>query len=170
MAITIDYGNTNVIDIPLADWTFVSGSFYTFDTEVYRKALKVLEASETGMVFPDTHIRNAPVTVSGTTLAQSIQIIPPYTNEFQAGAYTVQLQGSNNNIWSVADNVLVQNQTQVIPTNSAGLVVVEGSLSAQDFADAVWGTALVDANDADTTGENINKIRDLFNIFLTQLR
>jgi hypothetical protein len=138
MAVTIDYGNTNVIDIPLVDWTFVSGTFYTFDTEAYRLALKVLEASETGMVFTDTHIRNAPVTVAGVTLAQSIQIIAPYTNEFQAGAYTVQLEGSNNNVWSVQDNILVQNQTQVIPTNSAGLVIVTPGIGAAAIADAVW--------------------------------
>lgn len=138
MAITIDYGNTNVIDIPLADWTFVSGTFYTFDTEVFRKSLKVLEASETGMVFPDTHVRNAPVTVAGTTLAQSIEIIAPYSVEFQDGAFTVQLQGSNNNIWSVSDSVLVQNQTQVVPTNSAGLVVVSQGAAASVIADAVW--------------------------------
>jgi len=138
MAVSIDYGNTFVIDVPLVDWTFVSGTFYTFDTEVFRKALKVLEAGETGMVFTDTHIRNAPVTVAGVTLAQSIQIIAPYTVQFQSGAYTVQLEGSNNNIWSVQDNILVQNQTQVIPTNSAGLVVVSGTGSPSAIADAVW--------------------------------
>jgi hypothetical protein len=162
MAVSIDYGNSNVIDIPLVDWTLVSGTFYTFDTEVFRLALKVLEASETGMVFPDTHIRNAPVTVAGVTLAQSIQIIAPYTNEFQSGAYTVQLEGSNNNIWSVQDNVLVQNQTQIIPTNSAGLVVTNGLPVIQSIVDGVWDEVLTGAthNINNSAGKKLRQTAD----------
>lgn len=122
--ITIDFGNTNIISIPQSEVTFVSGTFYTHDTEAFRDALKTLEASEEGIVFPDTHRRNAPVTISGTTLAQSIEIIAPYSVEYEDGAYTVQLEGSNNNIWSVGDGILVQNQVQVVPTNSSGLIEV----------------------------------------------
>jgi len=125
MAITINR-LTNIIDVPLVNWTFVSGTFYTHDTEAFRINLKIIEASEEGMVFTDTNIRNAPVTVAGTTLAQSIQIIPPYSVRYESGAYSVQLEGSNNNIWSIGDGILVQNQTQVIPTNSAGLIVTSG--------------------------------------------
>lgn len=45
------------------------------------------------------------------------------------GAATIaigQLEGSNNNIWDVENGILNQNQVQVIPTNSAGLIVGSG--------------------------------------------
>jgi hypothetical protein len=136
MAITIDR-LTNIISVPLTEWALVSGTFYTHDTEAFRVSLKIIEASEEGMVFTDTNKRNAPVTVAGTTLAQSIEIIPPYSVEYESGAYSVQLVGSNNNIWSIGDGILVQNQTQVIPTNSAGLIITGGG-GGGATAQEVW--------------------------------
>jgi hypothetical protein len=47
MAISINR-LTSVITIPQADCTLISGTLYELDTEAFRDALKVLEASEEG--------------------------------------------------------------------------------------------------------------------------
>lgn len=158
--LSIDYGNTNIINVPQSYVTLVSGTFYTMDTDQFRKDLRELEASEEGIVFPATHTHATEVTVAGTTLARSVIIIAPYTVEFENGAWTVQLEGSNNNIWSVGDGILVQNMVQVIPTNSAGLItVVSGSgvteQDKDDIADKVWESSKDDHNNPDTFGRSV---------------
>ncbi len=72
------------------------------------------------MAFLRTHKHNTEVTILGTTFARVIEIINGYTLEFEDGAYTVKLVGSNNNLFDSA--VLVRNQVQVVSTNSAGLI------------------------------------------------
>lgn len=134
MAITIDYGNTNIINIPKADLTLVGGTLYELDTEWFRLALKDIEDSEAGIAFPTTHIRNAPVTVAGTTLAQTLEILYPYSVQFEDGSYTVRLAGSNNNLFDVENGILVQNSVQVIAQNSAGLVNVNFLIQLQQEA------------------------------------
>jgi len=120
--VEIDWG-TYIISIPQSYLTLVSGTFYTLDTDVFRLDLKSLEASVLGIVEPKTHDHNTQVTVAGTTFARTIEILDPYSVEFEDGAYSVQLLGSNNNIFDIQNGILVQNQVQVIPTNSAGLIV-----------------------------------------------
>ena len=122
MAITIDW-TTKVISVPQADLTLISGTLYELDTDWFRLQLKDIEDGE-GMPFPDTHRHNTEVTVAGTTYARTIEIINGYSVEFEDGQYSVRLVGSNNNIFDVENGILVQNQVQVIPTNSAGLIVV----------------------------------------------
>lgn len=125
MAISIDYGNTNVITVPQADLTLVSGTLYELDTNSFRQDLKTLEASEEGIVFPDTNSHNTEVTVAGTTFARLIEILSPYSVEFTPdSAWSTRLIGSNNNIFDVENGILQQNQVQVIPSNSAGLQIV----------------------------------------------
>lgn len=121
MAITIDWP-TGVISIPQADLTFESGTLYSLDTDAFWSTLKALEASEIGMVWTDTHIRTAAVTIAGTTYAPGLQIIAPYTITFEDGQYAVRLDGTNNNLFD--EGILNRNQVSVIPTNSAGLQVV----------------------------------------------
>lgn len=125
MTITID-PDTRVIRVQQSDLTFVSGTFYTQDTEAFRHAVGALMDDEMYIWLPQWVSRNAPVTVAGTTLAQSLTVINGFRIEYDdtPGAYSVQLEGSNNNFWSVGDGVLVQNLVQVIPTNSAGLIEV----------------------------------------------
>lgn len=120
--ITIDW-STFIISVPQSYLTLVSGTFYTLDTNQFRLDLKEIEASMVGMPFLKTHTHNTEVTVAGTTFARAIEILAPYSVEFEDGQYTVQLLGSNNNIFDVQGGILVQNQVQVIPTNSAGLIV-----------------------------------------------
>lgn len=136
MAITIDWA-TKVISVPQADLTLVSGTLYEMNTNTFRQSLKSLEASEEGIVFADTHRHNTEVTVAGTTFARSVEVINGYSVTFTPDSqWTARLVGSNNNIFDVQNGILNQNQVQVIPTNSAGLV--GGSAAPGDIADAVW--------------------------------
>ncbi len=140
MALTID-PITRVINVPQSYLTLISGTLYELDTDQFRLDLKVIEASEGGIIFEKTHDHNTEVTVAGTTFARSVKILLPYSVEFEDGQYTIVLQGSNNNIFDVANSILLQNQVQIISTNSAGLItVVSGSgVTDQDKTDIING-------------------------------
>jgi hypothetical protein len=136
MAITVNWA-TKVISVPQADITFISGSLYELDTDWFRLQLKALEASIEGMPFEDTHIHNTEVTVAGTTFFRTIEIINGYSVEFTPDAqWSVRLAGSNNNIFDVENGILVQNQVQVIPQNSAGGQVIETGVSGLTSAES----------------------------------
>lgn len=136
MTISIDYGNTNIITVEQSDCTLVSGTLYKIDTNTLRLALKDIEDSETGMPFPRTNQHNTEVTVAGITYFRTIEILAPYSIQFLPdSAWSVRLEGSNNNFWDIEAGILVQNQVQVIPTNSAGAQTVSsgsGLDAAQD--------------------------------------
>jgi len=84
----------------------------------FRLALKDLEDTPEGMVFPDTHIHHTEVDVGGLTLARVIEIINGYTVTFEDDKYAVNLVGANSNVGDVV-NV---NQVSVRSQNSAGLI------------------------------------------------
>jgi hypothetical protein len=129
MAITVDW-TTKIVSVPQADITFIAGTLYELDTDWFRLQLKAIEASEEGMPFVDIHLHNTEVTVAGTTFFRTIEIINGYQIEFTPDAqWSVRLAGSNNNIFDVENNVLVQNQVQVIAQNSGGGIVVETGTS-----------------------------------------
>lgn len=117
MPISIDWG-TKVISVPQSYLTFVSGSIYELDVDQFRLDLKDLEDSEEGMVFPDTHVHNTTVELSGTTYARFVIITNGYTVTFEDGNYTVKCVGANHNIGDVK-NV---NSVSLIIGNSAGLI------------------------------------------------
>lgn len=121
MALSINW-STRVITVPQADLAVVSVGRYALDIEVFRLALKDIEDGETGVAFPDTHRRNAPVLLSGVTYSQTFEIINGYTVTFQdtGTPYTVQIVGANHNIADVK-NV---NNVSLIVGNSAGLITV----------------------------------------------
>ena len=123
MAISIDPA-TKIISVPQADLTLVSGTIYKMDTNAFRLELNALMASEPFMPFIDPNRHNTEVTVAGVTYARVIEIINGYSVAFTPDSqWTVILEGSNNNIFDVENAILEQNQVQVIPTNSAGLIV-----------------------------------------------
>lgn len=155
MAITIDWA-THVISVPQADLTLVSGTLYKLDTDVFRLELKALEASVYGIVNLKNQTHNTEVTVAGTTFARTVEVLAPYSVTFTPDSqWSVRLEGSNNNIFDIESGILNQNQVQVIPTNSAGLIVggAGGGLTAQQTADAVWDADKVDHQDVDSMGE-----------------
>jgi hypothetical protein len=139
MAISIDW-LTHTIHIPQSDLTWVSGTLYELDTNQFRLDLKALEASVYGMPNLKTHNHNTTVTIVGVTYARAINILVPYSIEFEDGAYSVMLTGSNNNIFDIGNGRLIQNQVQVIPTNSAGLIqVTSGSGMSTEEHDKLMG-------------------------------
>jgi hypothetical protein len=141
MPISVTWG-TRVINVPKNYLSLITGTLYELDTEQFRLDLKALEDDEAGMPFPDTHEHATEVTVAGVTYARFITIINSYSITFEDGQYSVRLSGSNNNFFDVENGILNQNQVQVIPGNSAGLIkVVSGSGVTQqdkeDIADEV---------------------------------
>ncbi len=139
MAITIDWPS-KVISIPQADLTFISGTLYEGNTETIRLALHALSASEEGMPFQRIFDHNTEVTVAGTTFARTIEIINGYSITFTPDAqWSVRLVGSNNNYFDIESNILNQNQVQVIPSNSAGLVVAVGAVEVLDRVEEMLG-------------------------------
>jgi len=128
---------TRTISIPQAYLTDLGGGIYELDTEVLRLDLKDLEDDEQGISYLDTHNRNAPVTLSGATYSQTLEIINGYTVTFEDGQYAVVLSGSNNNIADVT-NV---NQVSIRSFNSAGLqlVTVGSGVLPQDKTDIISG-------------------------------
>jgi hypothetical protein len=118
MAVSIDWGNTYVIHVPTADLIPVGGAFYRLDVDWFRRALKTLEAGEAGQCFPDTHKHTPEVVLSGVTFARVVEILAPYSVEFENGSYAVTAFGANHNI---ADR-LVLNSVSLVTQNSAGLI------------------------------------------------
>lgn len=167
MAIEIHWID-HIIHVPKDYLTLDSGTLYILDTDLFRLDLKGLEASVYGICNPKTHNHNTEITVAGTTYARAIEILSPYTVEFEDGQYTVILIGSNNNIFDVAGGILVQNQVQVIPTNAAGLIVKEvgSAVTEQDKADiieGVWDELLTGAthNIPTSSGRRLRQLGDI---------
>lgn len=133
MTITIDPG-TRTITLEQSDLTHVSGTLYELDTDAFRHAVGALMDDEMYIWLPQWVDRNPPYTVFGTTYAQKLEVISGFSIEFDdsPGAYSVRLTGSNNNIADIQGGILVQNLVQAIPTNSAGLVVVDTGAADTD--------------------------------------
>jgi len=130
VALSIDPA-TNVIYIPKADLTLISGTLYELDVDAFRLELKNYEDSADGMVLTKTHNHNTEQTLAGLTYARTIEILSPYTVEFEDGQYEVSCTGANHNL----SDVKVANQVSLIINNSAGLIVKgTGLTSSQDTA------------------------------------
>lgn len=169
--ITVDWG-TKTIFVPTQAMVLIQtvpSTIYQLDMEAFRLALKDLEDDEDGIMFPDTHSRNAPVTVSGAVLAQVIEIINGYTVTFEeiADPYRVNAVGANSNIGEV-HNV---NSVSLSTSNSAGLQDLN-SLQAASFG----GEVTVDVTSS-FTGETfpvgtrsnpVNNLTDAFAIANTR--
>jgi hypothetical protein len=133
---------TKVITIPQADLTLVTGTLYELDTNQFRLDVGQLLDDEDYIWMPYAFSHNTEVTVAGTTFARTLEFINGYSVEFENGAYSVRLAGSNNNIFDVENGILVQNSVQVISQNSAGLVRVDtGSTDTDKIIGSVedWG-------------------------------
>jgi hypothetical protein len=152
VAISIDW-STKVISVPLADLSIVSAGVYELNVETFRLALKDIEDSEEGMGFPDTHRRNAPVTLSGTSYAQTFEILAPYTVTFEDGSYRVRVVGGNHNI---ADRMNA-NSVSIEIGNSAGLIEVATGGSSGPTAGEI-AAAVLAAMNATPPGVDVKKV------------
>ena len=158
MAITINPA-TYEISIPQSDLTLVTGTLYAANTNTIRLAIKTIEASEFGIVLPTTNTHNTEVTVAGTTYARTIEYLSPYSITFTPNSqWTVRLEGSNNNMFDVEAGILNQNQVQVIPTNSAGLIVSQAQTvpTAEEVADAVLDELVSEHQTAGSLGKTVS--------------
>lgn len=145
MPISIDHA-TRVISVPQSYLTLVSGTLYKLDSNQFRKDVMAELADETHIFMPDAFIHNTEVTIAGVTYARTIEFINGYSITFEntGSAYSVRIEGSNNNIFDVDNGIL--NPTPlvtVISTNSAGLVNVDGGT-----AQAVWEYILTSGDQA----------------------
>lgn len=156
MAISVNYA-TKVISVPQADLTPLGGGVYGLDVEDFRMWLKDWEDDEGGMAMPDTHRRNAPVTLSGTNYAQTFELINGYTVTFENGSYRVRVTGGNHNI---AD-VMNANSVSIEVGNSAGLIVVaEGGGGTCPTAGEI-AAAVLAAMNAAPPAVNVKEVNDV---------
>lgn len=157
MAISIDWG-TKVITIPKADMTQIQTvpfEIRELDLDAFRLALKELEDSDEGMMFPDTHRHNTTVTLAGITLARVVEIINGYTVTFEDGQYAVNAIGANCNL---AD-VMNLNQVSLRTFNSAGLQVVSvGSGLSTEEHDKLMATAVEDEGRIESIQEGLGAV------------
>lgn len=119
MAISVD-PLTDIIYVPKADLTLVQASPEVREIDLNWFHLKLLdwEDSEDAIPRPKTHSHNTEVSLAGLTYARIIEILLPYTVEFEDGQYTVNCVGANHNI----SDRKVANQVSLIVNNAAGLI------------------------------------------------
>lgn len=142
MALSVDYsGATYRITVPQSDLTLISGNLYELDTGWFWEQVKLWEASETGIVFEDMQSHNPEYQVAGETFARKIEVLnasnSTNTHVYEVffspdNQYSVKLTGSNNNIFDLQNSILANTTTQVIPTNSAGLIASAAMSTTQD--------------------------------------
>lgn len=128
--ITIDWA-TLTIFVPKSYMAILQSTPFEIrllDVDVLRKDLKGIEDSFDGMAFQKTHTHNTEIIISGISYARSVEILSPYTVEFEDGQYGVSLIGANNNILDVK----VPNQVSLLGNNSAGLINSE-ALNNQSY-------------------------------------
>lgn len=151
MSISVNW-LTKVITVPKSFMTELSPTLYELDVNAFRIALKDIEDGGTGMVYPDTHRHNSPVTLAGVTYARTLEIINGYTVTFEDGQYAVRCIGANHNIGDVKN----LNQVSLIIGNAAGLIVhtqsVGGIGTVQEVKDAVWGATNLSAYGVGSAG------------------
>lgn len=130
MALTID-GPSAIIDVPQADLTYDAvDDVYVLDSDAFRFELKDWEDSAEGMAWTKTHDHETETTLAGTTFARKVIMRTPWQVRFEntGSAYTVRIEGSNNNIIDPA--VLIPTPlVSYVSTNSAGLIVRESGVS-----------------------------------------
>lgn len=157
MPVSVDW-STGVISIPRSYLDDLGGGVYELDVERLRLDLKDAEDGEQGIVHPDTHRRNEPVTIAGVTYAQTLEIVNDYEIEFEDGQYAVNIVGANSNVAEVAR----VNQVSIRSFNSAGLIVSGsgggggGGPSAAQIAARVWEEPLDGHDGPGTAGKALD--------------
>lgn len=121
MAISVDW-ISGVIFVPKADTVLVDAGppeIRELNVDTFRLALRDLEDDPDGRPWPKTHTHETESTLSGITYARKVEILAPYTVEFEDGQYAVNLIGANHNVLDRR----VQNQVSLNIANSAGSTV-----------------------------------------------
>jgi hypothetical protein len=135
---------TYVIYVPKADLTLIQASPEVRELNVnsFRMWLKDYEDDpDYGIYLYKTHNHNTEVQLAGLTYARIIEVLDPYTVEFENGSYTVNCVGANHNI----SDVKVPNSVSLIVNNAAGLIS-----NAQIEYSSFGGAITVDPNSSYT--------------------
>jgi hypothetical protein len=125
MALSVDW-TSGVITIPKADMSLVQASPFeirALDVETFHQDLRAIHASTEGAPYTTTHNHTREYTLSGVTYPRAMEILSPYTVEFENGTYGVVAQGGNQNILDVK----VANQVSFLGNNSGGPLQGTGS-------------------------------------------
>lgn len=142
MAISIN-PLTHVILVPRADLDLVQSmpEVRTLDLDAFRLWLRDWEDDEQGIPQLKTHDHNTEVTLSGLVYARIVEVLAPYTVEFEDGQYTINCTKANHNL---ADR-RVPNQVSLIVNNAAGLIsnaaIEHASFNGVITVDVVNGVA-----------------------------
>lgn len=142
---------TGVVEVPETDLSPLGEGRFVCYMNTFRKEIRRLEWTlSEGLSYPVIIDHNKPKTLSGTTYAPSDEIINNYTIKFTgATVQRVDLIGSNNNIV----DVLVYNGVSVVPSNSAGSILV--GAEDVDSTAPLWDNTIGITN-AYQNGDNIN--------------
>jgi hypothetical protein len=140
MALVIDPA-TKVITVPQADLSFVSGTLWVLDSDAFRQNVMDDLSAQEHIWMEDAFIHNGEVTVAGTTFARTLEFINGYSISLEdtGSAYTVQIEGSNNNIFDIENGIM--NPTPlvtVISTNSAGLILAPSQATQEQQIKEMW--------------------------------
>lgn len=159
MAINVD-PFTDVIYIPKADLSLLNPSpeIRQLDLNDFHLWLRDWEDSDEGIARPKTHNHATEVTLAGLTYARTIEILSPYTVEFEDGQYIVNCTGANHNI----SDTKVANQVSLIVNNSAGLIVktIGSGLSTEEH-DQLMAVPLDPAGDVWADDNALSVLSDL---------
>lgn len=130
MAISIDW-HTKLITLNQTDSevSLVSGTTYELDTYAFFRTVISLADDEAGMPFDDPLFHKAKTTISGVIYVDSVEIINGYTLlVLPDSSWRLRMDGATNNNFH-DEGVLVLNNVQVIPANSAGNTISETGTS-----------------------------------------
>lgn len=169
MAISIDWPS-GVISVPRADMTLTQSNpteVRELDINQFRSDLRILEDTDEGRAFQQTHLHNPEATLQGITYARIFEILPPYSITFEDGNYAVNVTGGNSNL---GDRVNL-NAVSVRINNSAGLIsnkqVEYASFNGGVTVDAINGKSGT-IFPVGTPQEPVNNIQDA--VLIAQFR
>lgn len=159
MAYTVDW-ISKVISVPTADLTLVTGTRYSLTMSDFLAEIRRLEweFAEGLWALPILDHTNTKVDFAGVDYAPFDDLLNGYTVQFTGVVTRVDLLGSNNNIV----DVLVVTGVSVVPSNSAGLQIVNtggGVGTPAEVQAAVWSALQADYKDVDTMGYVIDLLR-----------
>jgi hypothetical protein len=120
--------------VPKADLTLIQSSpeVRELDVDWFRLQLLDWEDNESSIYMPKTHTHNTEVTLAGLTYARIVEILSPYTVEFENGTYTINCVGANHNI----SDKKVANSVSLIVNNAAGLIT-NAAIEYSSYGDKV---------------------------------
>lgn len=152
MAYTVNW-ITKVVTVPTTDLTLVSGTHYSLDMADCLAELRRLEWEFTdGLWAPSiVHHTDTRFDFAGANYAPFDDFINGYTLGFSGVVERVDLLGSNNDLI----DILVVTGVSVVPSNSAGLQIVdagEGTFTEADRTElgATYDQARIAAQNTQT--------------------